>query len=214
MHADYASLHVRKYPKLALSSESDNEVIFKLDLNTGKIESKEPIILFDEFEKPKDKKESEIKWGKWTVWSKSLKSKALDEEKIKGILTSNIRTRTSTDVPYMTFFRLKYSDREISHSDAELCANAKCKKCEIPVIFRINKGWNHLTKTFDTAKPNLKKGDAVILEGTWANSEKSNRPSFTCYSYQVLKEFFKKLWRDYKNFLKKELKELKIVLTK
>ena len=40
LYTDYASLHVRKYPKLALSSESDNEVIFKLDLHTEEIESK------------------------------------------------------------------------------------------------------------------------------------------------------------------------------
>jgi hypothetical protein len=72
-----------------------------------------------------------------TIINKFEKDASLPKlTKIQGILTSNIRSRTSTDVPYMAFFRLKYSDREIAHSDAELCANAKCKDCEIPVIFR------------------------------------------------------------------------------
>jgi hypothetical protein len=34
-------------------------------------------------------------------------------------------------------------------------------------------------------KPKLTKGQTVILEGQWAESN-GNRPSFTCYSYQVL----------------------------
>jgi hypothetical protein len=35
-------------------------------------------------------------------------------------------------------------------------------------------------------KPQLKKGDKVILEGEFNSSKDSNRPSFTCYSYQIL----------------------------
>jgi hypothetical protein len=37
-------------------------------------------------------------------------------------------------------------------------------------------------------KPQLKKGDKVILEGKFSSSEKSSRPSFTCYKYQILKD--------------------------
>lgn len=44
---------------------------------------------------------------------------------------------------------------------------------EIPVVF------NH--------KPNLVKGSQVELTGTWANSRK-DRPSFTCYGYDVIGE--------------------------
>lgn len=140
---------------------------------------KEPIILLDEFEK--DKKTQEV-------------------TKITGILTSGIRSRKNSDIPYMAFFRLKYSDREIAHSDAELCANAKCQRCEISVVFRIeNEGHqNHLPDNFTCVfryrefgkshwtKPNLKKGDSVILEGEFSPSEKSNRPSFTCSAYQII----------------------------
>jgi len=35
VYTNYTSLHVRKYPKLAINSESDNKVIFQLDLDTG-----------------------------------------------------------------------------------------------------------------------------------------------------------------------------------
>ena len=57
--------------------------------------------------------------------------------KIRGILTSNLRTRTSADVPYMAFLRLETADFK-NHSLAECSAN-KCKDCEIPVVFRIAK---------------------------------------------------------------------------
>jgi hypothetical protein len=106
--------------------------------------------------------------------------------KITGVLTSNLRTRESSDIPYMAFFRMEEGrDKEgyycpshrMEHKLAE-CIKQKCKECEIPVVFRIGGP--------PECKPMIKKGDRVILEGEFANSSKSSRPSFTCYSYQIL----------------------------
>jgi hypothetical protein len=35
-------------------------------------------------------------------------------------------------------------------------------------------------------KPQLKKGNKVILEGEFNSSKDSNRPSFTCYAYKLI----------------------------
>lgn len=115
--------------------------------------------------------------------------------KIQGILTSNLRTRTSTDVPYMAFFRANYTDAYL-HSLSD-CRDSKCKSCEIPVVFRIENeypGLLEISLVVDKNdsplgkwhKPNLSKGDSVILEGEFSNSKDSNRPSFTCYSYEII----------------------------
>lgn len=111
-----------------------------------------------------------------------------EQTKIQGILTSNLRTRTSSAIPAMAFFRPEYLCKSQKHSWEE-CQRTKCQECEIPVIFRIKEtGIIHKSEdTFLEIKPNLKKGDLVILEGEFSNSKKSNRLSFTCYSYEVLK---------------------------
>ena len=77
----------------------------------------------------------------------------------------------------------------------EECQAEECKSCEIPIIFRIkdsecDSSHHILSDGICYIKPSLKlkKGDSVILAGEFANSSKSNRPSFTCYSYQVLKD--------------------------
>ena len=44
---------------------------------------------------------------------------------------------------------------------------------ETPVIFKV--------------KPDLKRGSSIKLEGNWAKSNHS-RPSFTCQTYQILKD--------------------------
>ena len=127
-------------------------------------------------------------------------SKATEQIKIKGILTSNIRTRTSTDVPYMAFFRANDDCEKVYRHSLTECEAQKCKECEIPVIFRITviTHLDHLPEDAfciykyrslgekHWAKPNLKKGDSVILEGEFSRSKDSNRPSFTCYSYQLI----------------------------
>lgn len=139
-------------------------------------EQKKPIILLDEFEKNNSKL-----------------------TKIQGILTSNLRTRKSSDTPYMAFFR---NDSVNKHS-LEKCERTKCQDCEVPVVFRIanTDHDNHLPDNFTCVikhrefgdshwiKPNLSKGDKVLLTGHWAKSDQSKRPSFTCYSYQILKDY-------------------------
>lgn len=110
---------------------------------------------------------------------------------IQGILTSNLRIRKSTDVPYMAFFRPEYNCASQKHSWEE-CERTKCQSCEIPVIFRLKDPGcdesHFLRKNHCWIEPNLKKGDSIILAGEFSPSQKSNRPSFTCYNYTVLKE--------------------------
>lgn len=118
---------------------------------------KEPIILLDKVEKAKEL------------------------TKIQGILASNLRTRKSSNTPYMAFFRPKEANKHY----CEECANAKCQECEIPVVFRL-KPCEYKDCQCHTYKPQLKKGDSVILEGEFSESKKSHRPSFTCYTYRIL----------------------------
>jgi hypothetical protein len=69
--------------------------------------------------------------------------------KISGILTSQIRSKPSSEIPYkelgkvpgktklvffMAFLRPDYAN--FQHSLAE-CEKIKCQRCEIPVIFRV-----------------------------------------------------------------------------
>jgi uncharacterized coiled-coil protein SlyX len=64
------------------------------------------------------------------------KLKATETEpstKIQGILTSQIRSKPSSDTPAMAFLRPTDSQK---HSLAE-CEKTKCQECEIPVIFRV-----------------------------------------------------------------------------
>lgn len=114
--------------------------------------------------------------------------------KISGILTSNLRAKPSSQVEYMAFFR-PYRDCE-EHTIEE-CETSKCQNCERPVVFRIDNpdnskccnyqnNWHNLGCKEIYLKPKLKKSDSVILEGEFEPSKKSNRPSFTCYSYRVL----------------------------
>lgn len=94
--------------------------------------------------------------------------------KIKGILTSQIWTRKSSDTPYYAFLRV---DDNQKHS-RKVCERTKCQECEIPVIFRLS----------SQAKPYLDKDNQVILQGNWAKSDHNSRPSFTAYSYQTINE--------------------------
>lgn len=91
---------------------------------------------------------------------------------LKGKLTSQIWTRKSTDTPYYAFLR---RDENQKHS-RKTCERTKCRDCEIPVVFRLN----------SPTKPILDKNNSVILQGQWASSQQSHRPSFTCYSYKIL----------------------------
>ena len=127
--------------------------------------------------------------------------------KITGVLTSQIRSKASSDTPYMAFFRIEEgwkggyycSSHRMSHDLTE-CIASNCQECEIPVIFRIINEihLDHLPNAFTCnfkhrelgethwIKPNLKKGDKVLLEGKFASSDHSPRPSFTAYSYQII----------------------------
>ncbi|MDR1670331.1 MAG: hypothetical protein LBR43_01210 [Spiroplasmataceae bacterium] len=107
--------------------------------------------------------------------------------KIQGKLTSQIRTRASSNTPYYAFFWLEdcvdcHNTKEIcqvltpKHKSCQECAKQKCQECEIPIIFRLSA----------QQKPNLDKNQPVILQGQWANPTKSSRPSFKVYSYQNL----------------------------
>lgn len=66
------------------------------------------------------------------VLEKEKKPKELT--KIQGILTSNLRSKLSSQVEYMAFFRLEPEYEK--HSSKE-CAKAKCQHCEIPLVFKI-----------------------------------------------------------------------------
>jgi hypothetical protein len=68
--------------------------------------------------------------------------------KVQGILTSQIRTRLSSDTPAMAFFRIEecincHNTKQLcqvlraKHKSCTECAEAKCQECEIPVIFRV-----------------------------------------------------------------------------
>jgi len=46
------------------------------------------------------------------------------------------------------------------------------QELEIPVIWK--------------EKPIITKGDEVLLTGSWANSNNSDRPSFTCHAYEII----------------------------
>ena len=61
------------------------------------------------------------------------KEKAKELTKISGILTSQIRSKPSSNTPFMAFLRPTDSQK---HSLAE-CEKIKCQSCEIPVIFRV-----------------------------------------------------------------------------
>jgi len=115
------------------------------------------------------------------------------QTKITGILTSSIRTKESSNTPYYCFFR---PDSANSKHSLEECERIICKDCEIAVIFRIKRcDYNCLVKECAIPKcqncwikPNLKKGDKVILAGKFSQSEDNNRPSFTCYSYRLIND--------------------------
>ncbi|WNE40141.1 MAG: hypothetical protein GBAus27B_000208 [Mycoplasmataceae bacterium] len=94
--------------------------------------------------------------------------------KLTGILTSKIWTRESSNTPYYSFFRRN----DISKHSLSVCEKIKCQECEIPIIFRLT----------NSNKPQLEKNNQVILAGQWANSDHSSRPSFTCYSYQLIND--------------------------
>jgi hypothetical protein len=85
--------------------------------------------------------------------------------KLQGILTSNIRTRESSNTPYYAFFR---TDDNQKHSRA-VCERAKCQECEIPIIFRpklttvCQQPEPHQHQ--ETGKPYLNKNNQVILIG-------------------------------------------------
>ncbi len=136
---------------------------------------KEPVILFDEYERKDNSKLT----------------------KISGILTSQIRSKASSNTPYMAFIR---KVRECQQHPIEECQRIKCQECEMPVVFRITNETHldHLSGAFTCnfkhrelgethwQKPNLKKGVKVLLQGSWAKSDHSPRPSFTAYSYQII----------------------------
>ena len=106
--------------------------------------------------------------------------------KISGILTSQIRSKPSSDVPYMVYLRPESANTK--HSLKE-CEAQKCQSCEIPVVFKLREqGYSTYVPSLNKhcLKPRLNKGDSVILEGKFASSEYSERPSFTAYSYQII----------------------------
>ena len=115
-------------------------------------------------------------------------------QKIKGILTSQVRVKPSDDT-YMVFLRPISKDEKHSLSE---CETTKCQACEIPVIFRwVDKQHRFhemqpkepcFNKSEHWQKPKLNKGDKVLLTGEFSHSKKSNRPSFTCYSIQTIND--------------------------
>jgi hypothetical protein len=81
--------------------------------------------------------------------------------KIEGIITSAIQTKKDH---YLAFFQLEGIDTEI------------------PVIFKLDS----CSDNPEADKPDIPPRAKVLLEGKWANSDNSNRPSFTCWAYQIL----------------------------
>lgn len=141
-------------------------------------DKKEPIILFNEYEKNGSPKLTKIQ-------------ETMSLTKVQGILTSQIRSRKSSDTPYMAFFRPDNSNEK--HTSEE-CEATKCKDCEIPVVFRIKQDfWQKCSLTgmalnlrSKYIKPNISKGDLLELEGEFARFDHSKRASFTCYSYKII----------------------------
>ena len=105
--------------------------------------------------------------------------------KIQGILTSNLRTRISSNTPFMAFIR---PFRNCEKHSWEECEKQKCQDCETPVVFRTNEIQqspkcclsnslkcdiplgglvcrNQQRLLNSLSKPQLNKGDRVILEG-------------------------------------------------
>ena len=64
----------------------------------------------------------------------NLAKETVERNKITGILTSQIRSKPTSDAPYYAFFRPDSANAK--HSLVE-CEKQKCQDCEIPVIFRI-----------------------------------------------------------------------------
>ena len=129
---------------------------------------------------------------------------------LKGILTSRIEVKPSSDIPAYGFF--KFEDKEV----------------DVPVVFRIKDQHNNWIK------PTIKKGSSCELEGYFVDSKDKTRPSFTCLSYQILSEPKPlntkdlitltsglltttlekyKEWTNRKDFLFKKLEELKEIDT-
>jgi hypothetical protein len=84
--------------------------------------------------------------------------------KIEGILTSPIQTKTDLAEPqnqwatyYLAFFQFEGLNQDI------------------PVIFRLK----------NNSKPTIPLQAKVLLEGQWADSSLSPRPSFTCSAYEI-----------------------------
>lgn len=79
-------------------------------------------------------------------------------DKLTGLLTSRIETRQDK------ITRQDYHYGFFKTQDYEQ---------DIPVVFK-------------ETKPTLKKGNTAQLEGVWAESD-SDRPSFTCFSFKIIK---------------------------
>ena len=88
---------------------------------------------------------------------------------LTGITTSQINQASKAPNPY----------------PARVFLKVKSFKEDIPVFFRLI---NFKEKGLETnwERPKIKTGSWIECRGYFNNSEKSSRPSFTAYSYQIL----------------------------
>lgn len=85
--------------------------------------------------------------------------------KVEGILTSPLQINWPKEgTPYyLGFFQLEGLEQDI------------------PTIFKLDSDENWAEN-----KPDIPPKAKVLLEGKWANSDNSPRPSFTCLAYQII----------------------------
>ena len=93
---------------------------------------------------------------------------------LQGYTTSQIRTR-----------------EKLSNTPAYCFLKTDESKTDIPVIFRIKEKSRKypLWELYSYIKPPIKKGSYLEVQGHYSSSDKSDRKSFTAYTYQLLDAF-------------------------
>jgi hypothetical protein len=116
--------------------------------------------------RPTQKHPVATSWEQTTDTQKGL-------SKVEGILTSAIQFKYETEIDY---------EEEKTNAYCYAFFQLEGIDTEIPVIFKLD----NCSDNPEADKPDIPPRAKVLLEGKWANSDNSNRPSFTCWAYQIL----------------------------
>lgn len=136
--------------------------------------------------------------------SRNATSQKTEMVKLVGITTSQIQQALKTNNPYPARVFLKLGEECIGchnaqqlcqalwtkHSNCIECAEAKCQECEMPVFFRIKENDHWI-------KPQVPKYSYLSVKGKWTEAIKSQRKSFTAYSYQLITPLRKEVFNYY-----------------